>query len=138
MNADLMLDLLVRAGARVGRTTAGAIVLADAPAELIGPALELGPDLALAIAGRGSGHRWAACELCHRPALIATGKQQPCRQTPRCPGKLKALARTPVDEGLGLPCARPGCERAAVTITATLEALCLADFHHLALAKGRS
>lgn len=133
MNADRLLTVLIRAGARIGRTPDGRVIVAGAPPELDQAIADHGPELALGVAGQRSGHRWATCTDCHRPALIATGKEQPCRQTVRCNGKLKAYATARPEPGLGVPCARPGCTLEAVHLTASHEPLCSPDFLHLAL-----
>lgn len=126
-------EVITRAGARLGLDRYGRLVTADLPEELRA-AVEANADaLALAVAGYASGHRWAACTTCGLPALISTGAEQPCRQTPRCKGKLKAYATARPEPGIGLPCARPGCTNEAQLITATHEPLCRPDFVHLAI-----
>lgn len=133
MNVELLLGVIRRTGARVG-ISAGHFVTTGAPAELAPAIAEHGPALALAVAGHGTGHRWAACTTCGRPALIATGNAQPCRQTVRCDGKLKAYATPRPDPGLGIACARPGCALPAAHLTAWHEPICSADLLHLAYA----
>lgn len=85
-------------------------------------------ELALHVAAVRSGHRWHRCDTCHRTAL-RKGQGRGCFLTPRCPG---TVARRPAPVDGGLPCARPGCDRPAELFTYTHEALCRADFLHLA------
>lgn len=138
MRPELLLEVLTRTGARVGRTSAGAIVTTSTPPELAAIVDAQREDLALAIAGRASGHRWAWCPDCGRAQLIATGEDYGCTMTPRCKGKLKAYATAKPPEplldhrGEPIPCNRQGCSNAAVTLTATLEPLCAPDLAHLA------
>lgn len=128
-----LVEVITRAGARLGVDRSGHLVTAGLPGELR-HAVEANADaLALAVAGHGSGHRWARCSTCAEPALITTGQEQPCRQTPRCKGRLKAYATARPEPGNGLACARPGCTNEAQLLTAWHEPLCRPDFAHLAL-----
>lgn len=139
MNAAQVLEVLVRSGATVGRTHRGQAVALGLPSVLEHALAD--PELTLAIAGHGTGHRWATCTICRRTQLIATGSEQPCKITPRCKGRLKAYAKARPDtrptidlDGQPAPCARPGCDRPATHRTAWHELVCTADFAHLALA----
>jgi hypothetical protein len=137
------IDILLRSGARLGRTTTGTLVSNRVPPELAPLAAQLADDIALGVAGTrrirepgkpSIGHAWRRCPDCGREAL--TAKEKACYLTPKCKGRLYTwhdpqpltLAGQPV------PCARPGCERPATTLTAWHEPLCPSDFTHLALA----
>lgn len=140
MNPTDLLDVLLRAGATIGQARAGNVVAVGVPPALEPALAEHRADLAFALAGRDTGHRWATCTRCARTQLIATGTEQPCKLKPGCDGRLKVYAkarptRPPLDlDGEPVPCARPRCDRPATHRTAWHEAVCTADFHHLALA----
>lgn len=132
---ELLVEILTRAGTRLG-IRSGRLVTAGVPPELQPTVDAYAEPLALAVAGRASGHRWAPCSTCGKAQLIATGRAQPCKLTVRCDGKLKAYATPKPQHGNGLPCARPGCTNEAQLLTATHEPLCRPDFVHLAYALG--
>lgn len=135
MNVDRLLDVLVRSGALVGRTRDGHVAALGLPAELASTVAALDVELALAVAGRGSGHRWARCPTCGAPQLIATGQGHGCQQTVKCKGHLKVLTKPKDPDPLaeGLDCARPGCDKPAHYLTAGHEPICHLDLLHLAI-----
>lgn len=136
-NADPLLDVIARSGATIGVDRNGAVAHLGLPVELAVAASLAGPELAWAILGRGTGHRWATCTTCGRTQLIATGQGHGCRLTPRCDGTVKVLAnpKDPPPHPSGLTCARPGCGKPATHLTAGHEPICHLDLHHLAILK---
>ena len=136
MSAARALDVLQRAGVKLGRTSSGEVLAVGLPAALEPLVERYRAELvfAVAVAGARTGHRLRVCDTCHREALTAKAGGR-CRMTPRCKGKARDLADPPalVLDGEPLPCARPGCRRPAAHLTAQLELVCTSDLAHLAL-----
>lgn len=131
MNPDHLLEVLARTGAHIGRTRHGQTVTLGLPDTLHHALAQHGVDLALAIGGRATGHRFVTCPSCGRDQLVASAHN--CHMTPRCPGKVPARMKDPQPRLEGLECVRPGCGRPAHHLTHTHEPVCHLDFLHLAL-----
>lgn len=133
MNRARAIDLLLRAGVRLGRDHRGRLITTPVP-----PELQTVADHLAATWGQPTeppdrgGHPWRRCNACG---------QEPdgdrC-DTPACKGRTLTYAdRAPLLlDGQPIPCSRPGCRRPACTTTHWHEPLCQTDFHHLALALG--
>lgn len=135
------LDVLLRAGCRLGRDRQGRLVATNVPAELRPVIDQIAADLALGVAGHDRrktfGHEWRRCNACGQEQIRPSAAGETgCRMTPGCDGKAVTYTDPPPLElaGQPVPCERPGCNRPASHLTATHEALCESDFTHLALA----
>lgn len=131
VNPDRLLDVVARTGTLVGRTHAGRLLTVGLPDHLAATVAAHEVELVLAVAGRGSGHRWASCTACGRHQLVSGAHR--CHLTPKCPGKVPARMKDPQPLAEGLGCARPGCSTHAHHLTAGHEPVCHLDFLHLAL-----
>lgn len=143
-----LIDLLVRSGARLGSTVDGTLVASRVPPELASLVAEREVELAAAVAGalkvrwaseggsvENRTYSWRWCSTCGLEALIV--KDRACYLTPGCDGRLSRLNQPPqlvLASGVPIYCARPGCVRPAVALTAAHEPLCSSDLSHLALA----
>lgn len=130
MNPDHLLELLARTGAIIGRTVDNRLAVHHLPDHLLALAFAHETELVLAVAGRGTGHRWVTCGTCGRHQLVAGAHR--CHLTPKCEGKVPARQKDPQPLVEGLGCARPECKRPAAHLTHGHEPVCHLDFLHLA------
>jgi hypothetical protein len=77
--------------------TAGALWSAPPPAGALPWVAALGPELAWAVEGARTGHRWGACSACGRCQLRKpTPKRSAgCQMTPRCQGEVGRWVELP-------------------------------------------
>lgn len=132
MNRARTIDILLRAGVRLGRDHRGHLLHTPTPIELAPLTDELAATWPHPTEPTGyHGHPWRRCNTCGR---------QPAADADRCDlagckGRPLTYRDPPALElhGQAIGCARPGCQRPACTLTHWHEPLCQSDFHHLAL-----